>query len=149
MREKKDSRTGQILREINLLTYSEFWFLKKVYFRDILVKTRVSYSNYSYSNYSSILRYSNLEYFWPNTRTIRVPKKFAIFPRFDGKKAELTVRVSYSNYSYSNYSSILRYSNLEYYWPNTRTIRVPKKRHFDENFAAESDFFGWFWGLLR
>ena len=25
--------------------------------------TRVSYSNYSYSNYSSILRYSNLEYF--------------------------------------------------------------------------------------
>ena len=38
------------------------------------VKIRVSCSNYSYSNYSNSLRYSNLEYFWPNIRTIRIPK---------------------------------------------------------------------------
>ena len=39
-------------------------------------------------------------------------------------------RVSCSNYSYSNYSNILRYSNREYFCPNIRTIRIVKKLPF-------------------
>ena len=42
----------------------------------------------------------------------------------------VTLRVSCSNYSYSNYSNILRYSNLEYFWSNIRTIRILKKSPF-------------------
>ena len=49
-------------------------------------------------------------------------------------------RVSYSNYSNSNYSSIAHYSNLEYFYPNTRTIRVPKNRHFEEIMKQKSNF---------
>ena len=52
------------------------------------VMLRASYSNYSYSNYSSILRYSNLEYFGPNTRTIRVPKNIANFSPISRKNAK-------------------------------------------------------------
>ena len=44
-----------------------------------MFSSRVSCSNYSYSNYSNILRYSNLEYFWPNIRTIRISKKSLIW----------------------------------------------------------------------
>ena len=44
--------------------------------------SRVSYSNYSYSNYSNILRYSNLEYFWPNIRTIRILKKSPFWAKY-------------------------------------------------------------------
>ena len=43
---------------------------------------RVSCSNYSYLNYSNILRYSNLEYFWSNIRTIRIPKNLPNWPIF-------------------------------------------------------------------
>ena len=40
----------------------------------------------------------------------------------------MQIRISYSNYFYSNYSSFLRYSNLGYLWWNTGTIRIPPKK---------------------
>ena len=53
---------------------------------------------------------------------------------------KVKIRVSCSNYSYSNYSNILRYSNLEYFWPNIRTIRIPEKLPFWRNFKQKMNF---------
>ena len=53
----------------------------------------------------------------------------------------LIIRVSCSNYSYSNYSNTLRYSNLEYFWPNIRTIRIPKNRQNWPIFRENDLFF--------
>ena len=58
---------------------------------------------------------------------------------------KVKIRVSCSNYSYSNYSNIFRYSNLEYFWPNIRTIRIPKKtRHFNKIWSKKLRFWSFF-----
>ena len=83
-----DKMTNLLLFQRNCIFVKEsFMILHLHYFMNWKFQSRVSYLNYSYSNYSSILRYSNLEYFWTNTRIIRVPKKkIAIFTPILRKK---------------------------------------------------------------
>ena len=84
-----DKMTNLLLFQRNCIFVKEsFMILHLHYFMNWKFQSRVSYLNYSYSNYSSILRYSNLEYFWSNTRTIRVPKKSPFLLQFHVKNAK-------------------------------------------------------------
>ena len=70
-----------------------------------------------------------------------LPLAFPTSPQGGSPLGSVMCRVSCSNYSYTNYSNILWYSNPEYFWTNIRTIRIPKKRKFDEIWSKKNNRF--------